>query len=199
MRLAFRVGDQTVNRRHVFLHLRRQLKAFHDLQHLLKASMRMVMRMVPMMIVSVGEMGVCMLMFMLMNMFVRVFMNVFVRMLVGALLNAVDLHEKARRGNPAARRPLARERNTLDSEGVKPRHCFVGVRHQFQKRGGKHVACGAHATVDVESLHLPSPMWLMRCARNPAPKPLSMFTTETPAAHELSIASSADTPPNAAP
>ncbi len=39
----------------------------------------------------------------------------------------------------------------------------------------------------------------IRAAIVPAPNPSSMFTTATPAAHEVSIASSALTPPNAAP
>lgn len=42
-------------------------------------------------------------------------------------------------------------------------------------------------------------MWLIMLARYPAPKPLSMFTTLTPLAQELSIASKAATPPNEAP
>ena len=39
----------------------------------------------------------------------------------------------------------------------------------------------------------------MRLARNPAPKPLSMLTTLHPDAQELSIESSADSPPKLAP
>src|SRR5205823_3663240 len=39
----------------------------------------------------------------------------------------------------------------------------------------------------------------IKAAWNPAPKPLSMFTTETLAAQELSIASSAAMPPSDAP
>ena len=41
--------------------------------------------------------------------------------------------------------------------------------------------------------------WLMRVAAAAAPKPLSMFTTTTPAAQEFSIASSAARPPKLAP
>jgi hypothetical protein len=40
---------------------------------------------------------------------------------------------------------------------------------------------------------------LIRWARQAAPKPLSMFTTPTPAAHEFSIAKSAEMPPKLAP
>jgi hypothetical protein len=39
----------------------------------------------------------------------------------------------------------------------------------------------------------------MRAAAQPAPKPLSMLQTVTPEAHELSMPSSADSPPNDAP
>jgi len=41
--------------------------------------------------------------------------------------------------------------------------------------------------------------WLMRLAAAAAPNPLSMLTTVTPAAQELSMPSSAATPPNEAP
>src|SRR2546428_5742590 len=41
--------------------------------------------------------------------------------------------------------------------------------------------------------------WLMRLAAAAAPNPLSMFTTVTPDAHELSMASSAARPPKDAP
>ncbi len=42
-------------------------------------------------------------------------------------------------------------------------------------------------------------VWLMRLAAAAAPNPLSMFTTVTPLAQELSMASSAAKPPNDAP
>src|SRR5438046_8938665 len=42
-------------------------------------------------------------------------------------------------------------------------------------------------------------VWLMRLAAAAAPNPLSMLTTVTPLAQELSIASSAARPPNDAP
>ena len=40
---------------------------------------------------------------------------------------------------------------------------------------------------------------MIRLARTPAPKPLSMFTTLTPLAQELSMDKSAATPPKDAP
>ena len=41
--------------------------------------------------------------------------------------------------------------------------------------------------------------WLISDAMHPAPKPLSMFTTATPLAHELSMPSRAAMPPKLAP
>ena len=41
--------------------------------------------------------------------------------------------------------------------------------------------------------------WLIWLAMQAAPKPLSMFTTATPGAHEFSMPSSAATPPKLAP
>ena len=74
----------------------------------------------------------------------------------------------------------------------------------------QHVAAGAGDAVEVGDGHrLPpggaaapaaAPIWrTIACAINAAPKPLSMFTTDTPAAQELSIASSAAAPPRLAP
>ena len=74
----------------------------------------------------------------------------------------------------------------------------------------QHVAAGAGDAVEVGDGH-PQPsggdaastaarIWrTIACAISAAPKPLSMFTTDTPAAHELSIASSAAAPPRLAP
>ena len=70
----------------------------------------------------------------------------------------------------------------------------------------QHVAGGAHGTFQIQCFHsvfspsegMPS-MRLMRLARYPAPKPLSMFTTLTPLEQELSMDSRADRPPKLAP
>ena len=53
--------------------------------------------------------------------------------------------------------------------------------------------------VDVEDAAHARHCRAIRAAIVPAPKPSSMFTTATPAAHEVIIASSALTPPNVAP
>ncbi len=73
------------------------------------------------------------------------------------------------------------------------------------ERAEQHVAAGARGRVDPTD-HEPVPgadvgaaLRATRAANTPAPKPLSMLTTVTPGAHELSIASSAATPPNEAP
>ena len=58
----------------------------------------------------------------------------------------------------------------------------------------------ARATIPAPYSLLHNPfIWLIRLARNPAPKPLSMFTTLMPLAQEFSMLSSADSPPKLAP
>ena len=74
---------------------------------------------------------------------------------------------------------------------------LVGAR--VQQRGEQHVAGDARDAVDVEDHDAPPAARAMRAAIVPAPKPSSMLTTASPAAHELSIASSAETPPKAEP
>ena len=85
---------------------------------------------------------------------------------------------------------------------------------QVQQRRHEHVARDARGAVQVQAgvlarqkrpcvgmCHCYSlsvargATWLMRCAWNPAPNPLSTFTTETPDAQELSMARSAARPP----
>ena len=129
---------------------------------------------------------------------VVVFVSVVV-MLVRTLLLAVDAYGKMSRRDAAFAERLAHELDARDSECVEFGERGVLVGHKFEERSGEHVACRAHLAVYVERLHFASPMWLMRLARKPAPKPLSMFTTLTPAAHEFSMERSAVTPPNEEP
>ncbi len=77
-------------------------------------------------------------------------------------------------------------------------------RAQVKERGDEHVA--RHAPDRIEDQHLHAGARSRRCAwrairaaTKPAPKPLSMLTTETLAAQELSIARSAAMPPSEAP
>ena len=69
------------------------------------------------------------------------------------------------------------------------------------QRGQQHVAGGAGDAVDVgDARHeAPAARRAMRAAIVPAPKPSSMFTQATPAAHDESMASRAVTPPSDAP
>ena len=74
---------------------------------------------------------------------------------------------------------------------------------EIDERGHRHVAGDAGAGLEVQvqaaqRLHR-SRFRLSIAAIWPAPKPLSMFTTAMPAAHELSIDSSAAKPPRFAP
>ena len=73
----------------------------------------------------------------------------------------------------------------------------IGAR--IEKRREQHVAGRAADAVDVQDHRAPPALRAMRAAIVPAPKPSSMLTTASAAAHELSIASSAATPLNAVP
>ena len=78
-------------------------------------------------------------------------------------------------------RPLRRRRRRAARRAA----CRRRRPRRSRRRGARHAA--------------PAAARAMRAAIVPAPKPSSMLTTASPAAHELSIASSAETPPNAAP
>ena len=76
------------------------------------------------------------------------------------------------------------------------------LRHARRQKGAEqHVAADARETIEINRFHIHSPQrrWLILLASTPAPKPLSMLTTLTPAAQLLSIAKRAVTPWNAAP
>ena len=96
----------------------------------------------------------------------------------------------------ATRRP--RDAHRLDGGGHDG-----GGDAEIDERGHRHVARDAGAGLEVQvqaaqRLHR-SRFRLSIAAIWPAPKPLSMFTTAMPAAHELSIDSSAAKPPRFAP
>ena len=131
----------------------------------------------------------------------RVVMMVFVRMLF-ALFLTVHGHAQVRARDAALDRPLGAKFHARQPQRVQLGNKSVAVVQQLQQRRRQHIARRAHRAVQIECFHRVSSrfcIWLMRLARKPAPKPLSMFTTDTPLAHELSIASSAATPPNDAP
>jgi hypothetical protein len=94
----------------------------------------------------------------------------------------------------------------LQIESVDPQPSHV-LRHDLGARSGidqgcqQHVAGGTADAVDVgDARHeAPAARRAMRAAIVPAPKPSSMLTQATPAAHEESMASRAVTPPNDAP
>ena len=77
---------------------------------------------------------------------------------------------------------------------------LVGVRTRIQQCREQHVARDPAHAVDVQD-HASSALVrrAIVAAIVPAPNPSSMLTTASAAAHELSIASSAETPPNALP
>ena len=131
-----------------------------------------------------------------------VFVMLVVMVLVEAfLLRAERLNAHVIADHAAFDRFLHRNRNVLQPQRV--HLAFERVRRVQQRgeRAHQHVARRAHSAIQIQYFHAhfsvfcSSPgMVLMRCARKPAPKPLSILTTLTPLAHEFSIESSAATP-----
>ena len=86
----------------------------------------------------------------------------------------------------------------LDPQALDAEPVEVDGGAGVDQRAEQHVARDTADAVDVErAAH--AALRAIRAAIVPAPKPSSMFTTATPAAHEVIIASRAETPPNVAP
>lgn len=191
MGVALRLGDQAVDRQDVRPDRLRQVQMVPDQMFDLMERAVVVLAAMGMAVVMVMLMGVVMFMIVLMAMLMSVVVVMMVRMIVvmavvvvALLLHAVHgdgdmspgdaaLHGGGA-GHPNARQPQAVE---LPEKGRR-------VRQQLQQRGGEHIAGGAHAAVQIQSLQgaflLFTSIWLIMLARYPAPKPLSMFTTDTP-------------------
>ncbi len=105
------------------------------------------------------------------------------------------------RGDAVPRSAPDPQIESVHAEGAHVLRHALRTRAGVDQRGQEHVAGGAGDAVDVgDAGHdAPAARRAMRAAMVPAPKPSSMFTQATPAAHDESIASSAVTPPNDAP
>ena len=105
------------------------------------------------------------------------------------------------RGDAVPRRTADAQVEAVDAERADVLGHLLLAGPGVDQRGQQHVAGGAGDAVDVgDARHdAPAARRAMRAAMVPAPKPSSMFTQATPAAHEESIASSAVTPPSEAP
>ena len=88
----------------------------------------------------------------------------------------------------------------VSGDGKLCQSCFdeIEVDAQINQQAEHHVTGDPGKGVKVENVH-DDFFRLMRVAANAAPKPLSILTTVTPPAQELSMPSSAATPPKAAP
>ena len=78
---------------------------------------------------------------------------------------------------------------------------FIERHTEFDQRAEHHVAAGPADALEVQVAHadVSSQVRLMIAAAMPAPNPLSMLTTLTPAAQEFSMASNAAMPPRFTP
>ena len=115
------------------------------------------------------------------------------------LCMAVHRHGDVGAGDAALFRLLPVIGHAGDPQAVEPLHKLLRLGQQLQQGRRQHISGSAHAAVQIQGPHFFTSMWLIMLARYPAPKPLSMFTTDTPLAQEFSIDSRADTPPKDAP
>ena len=96
---------------------------------------------------------------------------------------------------------LRAELESLDAQPGQTRADRLRIGAGVEEGAEQHVAGDAGHAVEVEEACHPAPPAerAIRAAIVPAPKPSSMFTTATPAAHETSIDISAVMPESAAP
>ena len=102
---------------------------------------------------------------------------------------------------PAQETELGPRAIFLHADGGGPYVQGTGIQEPLHGKGyvlrGHIVQIAAELPHRVR--HLRASIWFIMLARYPAPKPLSMFTTDTPLAQELSILRRAARPPKAAP
>ena len=144
--------------------------------------------------------------FMVMFVFLSVFMIVFMVMMVVeehllSLFHAVHENGHMRARDPAFHGGLRLKAHPGNAQGIDSADEFrpLFFSEQFQQRRRQHVAGSTHPAVQIDSPHSFVSIWLIMDARYPAPNPLSILTTETPLAQELSIERSAERPLNEAP
>ena len=215
--VALGLSNLLINRHHVQRHHCRKAQTIHDLLDVTEPAVVVMMLMFMLMLVAVAlfmvvvvlvYMFVLVVMVMVMFMLVIMMVVMFVHVLV--FFCAVDGDAHVRAGDAALHGGLRNKLHARDAARIQFLHKGVAVGKKFEKSGGEHVARGAHRAVDVKSLHdfssvsgskrgFFASIWLIMLARYPAPNPLSMLTTDTPLAQELSMERSAESPSNAAP
>jgi hypothetical protein len=135
---------------------------------------------------------------------VRVLMMILM-MFVPAVMMALimipaGIHVQMHRGDTPAYYYLLPQFITLNRE-LREFPPQVIERHSgVDKRAESHIPGNSRYTIKISNFHgFPFPTLLMRLAAYPAPKPLSIFTTVTPEAQELSMVRSAERPWKEAP
>ena len=126
---------------------------------------------------------------------VAVVIVVMMMMLLVAVFAGYD-EARIRRRDAALDHALRRERPAVGDDAAQRAFQRVAVEPRVEERRQQHVAGGAADHVDVRDPHAGT---TILCASAAAPKPLSMFTTPIPGAHDVSMPSSAASPSNAAP
>ncbi len=106
-------------------------------------------------------------------------------------------------GEPSGPRRRPMERHIGKSEPLRQildeRYVTTRLGQGAQQHVARRPTCAIEKKDAPAHGVFPTPTRVIRCTNVAAPKPLSMFTTPIPVAHELSIPRSAATPPKLAP
>jgi hypothetical protein len=119
-------------------------------------------------------------------------------MVVMMMMRLLRFHRRLHPGDAVALERVQRDIKMLRAQRAQVAQQRIAIHAQAQQRTENHVPAGPAHAVEFQDLHVavaPSPSRLIRAAHTPAPNPLSTFTTDTPGAQELSMASSGVIPP----
>jgi len=194
-RMRFRFGEPAVHRARALALPRRQRAAFDDLQHVGERPRSGAFEMLVIAGIAIVRVRVVVVLM------IVIVLVVMMTMLVVAVLAGGD-EARVRRGDAALDDPPRFERPAPGYDAAQRAFERVAVEPGVQERRQQHVAGGAADHVDVRDPRARATAHVAQtilCASAAAPKPLSMFTTPIPGAHDVSMPSSAAIPSNAAP
>ena len=117
-------------------------------------------------------------------------------MMVGFLRN---VHPKLPGRNSLFNQSLRRNGITINPQLRKLAFECREIEAYVYQSAHEHITRSPRKAVEIDRLHEAAVCLLMRCAWQAAPKPLSIFTTLKPDAHEVSMANSVVSPPRFAP
>ena len=182
---SFRVGDALKNRDGLFFHPWGQLATTDELFDFGKCPVLIVMMVTMRVVVFMTLMMMLMAMIMVMSMMV----------VMGAGQVDIQFHSLDTRLLLAGNMQMP----AVEFQLLQFAFQFMGIDTEVQQCANEHVATDAAENVEVKCFHDVEAKTLIWLAANPAPNPLSMFTTVNPLAQLFNMPNRAATPPKLAP